>query len=101
VKETVFRLTVLNENLHDNYNDNDGHIQKFNYEVHNIFMLGHLLIYDDGKTHSHVYRILIGRGWHSSTGLLDESSLRGADCDIGHYPMAAVFGWIHKIKVDT
>jgi len=47
VRETVFRLTVLNENLYENGNDNDGHIQKFNCEVHNILMLGHLLIHLD------------------------------------------------------
>jgi len=47
VRETVFRLTILKENLHENCNYNDGHIQKFNCEVHNIFMLGHLLIHLD------------------------------------------------------
>lgn len=47
MRETVFRVTVLNENLHENYNDNDGHIQNFNCEVHNIPMLGHLLIHFD------------------------------------------------------
>jgi len=47
VRETVFRLTVLKENLHENCNDNDGHIQKFNCEVHTILLLGHLLIHLD------------------------------------------------------
>jgi len=45
VSETVFRVTLLNENLHENGNDNNGHIQKFNCEVHNILMLRHLFIH--------------------------------------------------------
>lgn len=47
VRDTVFRLTILKENVHENCNDNDGHIQKFNCEVHNIFMLEDLLIHLD------------------------------------------------------
>ena len=47
VRETVFRLTIFNENLHVSGNDNDGHIKKFNCEALNILMLGHLLIHLD------------------------------------------------------
>lgn len=75
VRETVFRLTIL----------------KFT-----VLLCWDIYLYiwtsDDGKTHSHMDHILIGRGWHSSIGLLDESSFSGADCDTGHYPVAAVFG---------
>jgi len=41
----------------------------------------------DGKIHSQIDHILIDRRWHQC--ILDVSSLRGADCDTGHYLVVA------------
>jgi len=44
---------------------------------------------------------LIGWGWHSSIGLLDESSFRGAGYDTGHNSVAAVFGWMYHKQMSS
>ena len=41
----------------------------------------------DGKTHNHIYHVLVDRRWRSR--VLDLRSFRGVDCDNYHYLVVA------------
>ena len=94
-RENVFQLTVGNESLHQDGNDNDFRI--VNFATSKIWFLRTMFphrnihkctrISPDGKTHNQIDHILIDRRRHSS--ILDVRSFRGADCDTDHYMVVA------------
>jgi hypothetical protein len=86
--DIVFILTIWNESLLQNSNDNGFRIVNFAISKSQFFkstMFLHRNIHKytwvspDGKTHNQIDHMLIGRKWHSS--ILDARSFRGADCD--------------------
>ena len=91
-RDNIFKLTIGNESLHQDSNDNGVRIVNFatskNLVVKSM-MFPHQNIHKyawtspDGKTHNHTDHILIDRRWHSS--ILDVRSFRGADCDTDLY----------------
>jgi hypothetical protein len=97
-REDIFKPKIWNENLHEISNDNGVRVLNFatskNLTVKRT-MLPHRNIHKftwtspDCKTHKQIDHILIGRRWHSS--MTDVRSFRAADCDAGHYLVAAKF----------
>src|SRR5215470_15754843 len=90
-REGTFKLTIGNESLHQDSNDNGVRVVNFVTSktlVVKSTMFPHQNIHKytwtspDGKTHNQIDRILIDRRWHSS--ILDVRSFRGADCDTDH-----------------
>jgi len=103
-RENIFKLTIGNESLHQDSNDNGVRIVNFATSKNLVVkstMLPHRNIHKytwtspDGKTHNEIDHILIDRRWHSS--ILDVRSFRGADCDTDHYLVVSTEGKIsHK-----
>jgi len=91
-REYIFRLTIQNESLHQDSNDNGIRIVNFttskNLDVKSM-ILPHQNIhtytwtFPDGQTHNQIDHILIDRRWHSS--VLYVRSFRVADCDTDYY----------------
>ena len=87
-REAIFKLTIGNESLHQDSNDNGVRIAHF-FTSKNLvvkcIMIPHQNIcentwtYLDGKTHNRIDHVLIDGKWHLS--ILDVRSLKGADCD--------------------
>jgi len=98
-RENIFKLSIGNESLHQDRNDNGVRIVKLatskNLVVEST-MFPHRSIHtytwtsSDGKTHKQIDHILIDRRWHSS--ILDVRSSRGADCDTDDYLVVAKLG---------
>jgi len=95
-RENIFELTIGNESLHQDNNDNGAGIVNFAKSKNLVVkstMFPHWNIHKfawtspDGKTHNHIAHILIDRRWHSS--ILDVQSFRGADCDTDHFLVVA------------
>jgi len=95
-REIIFKLTIGQESLHQDSNDNGVRLVNFatlKNLVFNSTMFPHQNIhkytwtYPDGKTHNQIDHVLIDRRWHSS--VLDVRSFRGADCDTDHYLVIA------------
>ena len=91
-RENIFKLTIGNESLHQDSNDNGVRIVNFATSKNLVVkstMFPHRIIHKytwtspDGKTHNQIDHILIDRRRHSS--ILDVRSFRGADCDTDHY----------------
>jgi hypothetical protein len=94
-RENIFKLTIGNESLHQDDNDNGIRRVKFATTknlVAKSTMFPHRNIHKytltspDGKAHKQIDHILIDRRWHSS--ILDVRSFRGADCDTDQYLVA-------------
>ena len=95
MREDVFKLTIGNDSLHEDSNDNDVRIVrsatsknlvvKTTMFPHRKFRKSwtHL----DGKTHNQIDHILIERRSHSST--FDVRVFRVADSDTDHYLVVA------------
>ena len=90
-RERIFKLTIGQESLHQDSNDNGVRLVNFATSKNLVFkstMFPHRNIHKytwtspDGKTHNHIGHVLIDRRWHSST--LDVRSFRGSDCDTDH-----------------
>jgi len=96
--ENIFKLTIGNEGLHQDSNDNDDRIVNFATSKNPVVkstMFPHwnyTWTSPDGKTHNQIDNILIDRRWQWS--ILDGRSFRGADCDTHHYLVVAKFGKI-------
>jgi hypothetical protein len=95
-REDIFKPTIGNERLHEISNDNGVRVVKFATSKNLIVkstMFPHRNIHKytwtspDGNTHNHIDHILIDRQKHSS--VLDDRSLRVADCDRDHYLVVA------------
>ena len=95
-RENIFKLTIGNESLHHNSNDNGVRIVNFATSKNLVVkstMFPHRDIHKhtwtspDGKTHNQIDHILIDRRRQSS--ILDVRSFRGADCDTDHYLVVA------------
>jgi hypothetical protein len=74
-REDTFKLTIRNESLHEDSNDNGTRVVNFATSkdlVVKSIMFPHRKINKytwtspDGKTHNHITHILIDRRWHSS-----------------------------------
>jgi len=94
--ENIFKLTIGNESLHQDSNDNGVRIVSFAISKSlavKSTMFPHRNIHkytwtpSDGKTHNQIDHILIDRRWQSS--ILEVQSCRGADCDTDHYLVVA------------
>ena len=92
----IFKLTIGNDSLHQDSNDNGVRIVNFATSKNVVVkstMFPHRNIHKDTwtspdeNTHSHIDHILIDRRWHSS--ILDVRSFRGADCETDHYLVVA------------
>ena len=94
-RENIFKLTIGNDSLHRDSNDNGVRIVNFATSKNFVksMMFPHRNIHKytwtspDVKTHNQIDHILIDRRWHLS--VLDVQSFRGADCDTDHYLVAA------------
>ena len=95
-RENIFKLTMGNERLHQDSNDNGVRVvnsakPKYLFVKSRLFphrdIHKHTWISPDGKTHNQIDHILIGRRRQSS--ILDVRSFRGADCDTDHYLVVA------------
>jgi hypothetical protein len=95
-REDTFKLTIRNERLHQDSNDNGVRVVNFATSkdiVVKSTMFPHrndhkyTWNFPDGKIHNQVERLLIDRRLHSS--ILDVRSFRGADCDTDHYLVIA------------
>jgi len=93
---SIFKLTIGQEILHQDSNDNGDRLVKFATSKNLVVkstMFPHRNIhkytwtFPDGKTHNQIGNVLIDRRWHSS--VLDVRSFRGADCDTDHYLVIA------------
>jgi hypothetical protein len=91
-RENIFKLTIGNENLHQDSKDNGVRIVNFATSkslVVKSMMFLHQNIHratwtsPDGKTHNQICHILIDMRWYLI--ILDVRSFRGADCDTDHY----------------
>jgi len=90
-RENIFKLTIGNESLHQDGNDNWVRIVNFATSK-NLVVKSKMFPYrnihkytwtsHDVKTHNQIDHILIDRRWHLS--VLDVRSFRGADCDSDH-----------------
>jgi len=98
--ENIFKLTVVNETVHQDSNDNGVRIVNFatpkNLVVKSTMFPHHDIhkytwTSPDGKTYNQIDRMLIDRRWHSS--MLDVRSCRGADCGTDHYTI----WWLQKL----
>jgi hypothetical protein len=96
--ENIFKLTIGNESLHQDSNDNGVRIVNFATSKNladksNMFLHQNLHKYTwtspDGQTHNQIDHILTDKRWHSS--ILDIQSFSGADCDTDHYMVVAKF----------
>jgi len=95
-RENIFKLTIGNESLHHNSNDNGVRIINFATSknlVVNSTMFPHQNIHkyawtsSDGYTHNQIDHILRDRRLHSS--MLDVRSFWGAECDTDYYLVVA------------
>ena len=95
-RENIFKLTIGNESLHQDSNDNGVRIVNFATSENLVVkstMFPHRDVHKhpwtspDGKTHNQIDHILIDRRRQSS--VLDVRSFRGADCDTDHYLVVA------------
>jgi hypothetical protein len=95
-REDTFKLTIRNDSLHEDSNDNGVRVVNFatskNLVVKStMFPLRnshkYTWTYPDGKIHNQIDHVLIDRRWHSS--ILDVRSFRGSDCDTDHYLVVA------------
>lgn len=86
--QTSTELTIRNESLHQDCNDNGVRMVKFatsKYLVVKSMMFRHQNIHKyiwpstDRKTHNQTHHILID--WRRHSSLLDVQCSRGADCD--------------------
>ena len=91
-RENIFKLTIGNESLHLDSNDNDVRIVNFATSKNLVVkstMFPHQNIHKytwtspDGKIHNQIDHILINRRQYLS--ILDVRSFRGADFDTDHY----------------
>jgi len=98
-RENIFKLTIGNESLHQDSNDNGVRIVNFatskNLVVKSMmFPRRNINKYTwtspDGKSDNQIDHILIDRRWHSS--VMDVQSFRGAECDTDHYL------WVAKVR---
>jgi hypothetical protein len=94
-RKNIFKLTIENEILHQDSNDNGVRIVNYT-TLKNLVkstMFQHRDIYNytwtspDGQTHNLIDHILIDRRWHLS--ILDLRSCSGADCDTDYYLVVA------------
>jgi hypothetical protein len=85
-RENIFKLTIRNESIHQDSNDNGVRVVNFATSkdiVVKSVMFPHGDIYKytwtspDGMTHNQIDHVLIDRIWHSS--ILEVCSFRGAD----------------------
>jgi len=99
ISHYIFKLTIGNESLHQDSNDNGVRIVNFATSKNLVVkstMFPHRNIHKytwtspDGQTHNQTDNVLIDRRWHSS--ILDVRSFRGADCDTDHYLVVANLG---------
>ena len=99
-RENISKLTIGNESLHQDNNDNGVRIVNFatsqNLVVKNtMFLHRNFLKYTwsspDGKSHNQIDHILIDRRWNLS--ILDVRSFRGAGSDTDHW-------WLQKLGKD-
>jgi hypothetical protein len=90
-RENIYKLTIGNDSLQQDINDNGERIVNFSSSKNIIVkrpMFASQNIHNYtwnppvGKTHNQIDHILIDRRWHSS--ILDVQSFRGADCDTDH-----------------
>jgi endonuclease/exonuclease/phosphatase family metal-dependent hydrolase len=95
-REDTFKLTIGNESLREDGNDNGVRVVNFATPkdlVVKSTMFPHRNIHKytwtspDGKTHNQIDHVLKDRRWHSS--ILDVRYFRGAGCDTDHYLMVA------------
>jgi hypothetical protein len=95
-REDTFKLTIGNESLHEDSNDNGVRVVNFATSkdlLVNSTMFPHRNIHKytwnspDGKTRNQNDHVLIDRRWHSR--ILDVRADRGADCDTDHYLVVA------------
>ena len=95
-RENIFKLTIGNESLHQDSNDNGVRIVNFATSKNLVVtstLFPHRDIHKhnwtspDGKTHNQIDHILRERRRQSS--ILDVRSFRGADCDTNHYLVVA------------
>ena len=98
-RENIFKLTIGNESLHQDSNDNGVRLVNFatfknlvvkgtvfpHRNIHKYTWTSH-----DRKNHNQIDHIMIDRRRHSS--ILDVRSVRGADCDTDHYLAVAKLG---------
>ena len=91
-KEDIFKLTIGNDSLHQDSNDNGVRIVNFTTTKNLVvksMMFPHRNIHKytwtspDGKTHNQIDHVLTHRRWHLF--VLDVQSFCGADCDNDHY----------------
>ena len=91
-RENIFKLTIGNESLYQDSNNNGVKIVNFATSKNLVVkstMFPHRNIHKytwtspDGKTHNQIDHILIDRRWYSS--VLYVRSFRGANCDTNHY----------------
>jgi hypothetical protein len=95
-REDIFKLTIVNESLHEVSNGNGVRLVNFptskNLRVKSM-MFSHRNIHNytwtspDGKTDNQIDQILVDRRRHSN--VLDVRSFRAADCDTDHYLVVA------------
>ncbi len=97
-RENIFKLTIGNESLHHNSNDNGVRIVNFATSKNLVVkstMFPHRDIHKhtwtppDRKAHIQIVHILIDRRRQSS--ILDLRSFMGADGDTDHYLLVAKF----------
>jgi len=95
-RENIFKLTIGNESLYQDSNNNGVKIVNFATSKNLVVkstMFPHRNIHKytwtspDGKTHNQIDHILIDRRWYSS--VLYVRSFRGANCDTNHYLVVA------------
>jgi hypothetical protein len=83
-RENIFKLTIVNDSLYEDNNDNGVRIVNFAISKKST-MFPHENIHKyawtspEGKAHNQIDHILTDRRWQSS--ILDERSFRGVDCD--------------------
>ena len=95
-RENIFKLTIGNESLYQDSNDNGVRIVNFviskNLVVQST-MFPHWNIHKhtwtspNGNTHNQIDHMFIDGRWHSC--VFNVWSFRGADCDTNHYLMVA------------
>jgi hypothetical protein len=91
-RENIFKLTIGNEGLHQDSNDNDVRKIKISTPKNLVFkymMFPHRSFHKYtstspvGKTQKQIDHIWKDRRWHLS--ILDVRSFRGTDCDTDQY----------------
>jgi len=95
-RENIFKLTIGNDSLHQDSNDNSVKIVNF-ATSRNLFVKSTMYLYrnipndtwtsPDWRTHNQIDHILIDKRWHSS--ILYVRSIGRADCDTYYYMLVA------------